>query len=33
MSENEISILSKQGLLCDQKIGKLEFCEHCVFKK
>jgi hypothetical protein len=21
------------GLLCDQKIGSLDFCEHCVFGK
>lgn len=25
--------LSKQGLLCGQKIGKLDFCELCVFGK
>ena len=33
MSEKGMSILSKQGLLCNQKIGKLDFCEHCVFGK
>lgn len=32
-SEKEISILSKQSLLCDQKIWKLDFCEHCIFEK
>jgi len=24
-------VLSKQVLLCGQKVGKLDFCEHCVF--
>ena len=33
MSEVGMSILSKQGLLHGQKIGKLDFCEHCVFGK
>ena len=33
MSEFGMSILSKQGLLHDRKIGKLDFCEHCVFGK
>ena len=33
MSEFGMSILSKQGLLHDQKIRKLDFCEHCVFGK
>ena len=28
-----MSILSKRGLLNGQKIGKLDFCEHCVFGK
>ena len=30
MSEKELHVLSKQDLLCGQKIGKLDFCEHCV---
>jgi len=33
MSERELHVLSKQGLLCGQKTGKLDFCEHCVFGK
>ena len=33
MSEAGMSILSKRGLLNGQKIGKLDFCEHCVFGK
>ena len=33
MSERGMTILSKRGLLCDQKAGSLEFCEHCVFRK
>uniref|UniRef100_A0A2N9JAK8 Uncharacterized protein n=1 Tax=Fagus sylvatica TaxID=28930 RepID=A0A2N9JAK8_FAGSY len=33
MSEADMYILSKQGLLNGQKIGKLDFCEHCVFGK
>ena len=33
MSEVGMSILSKQGLLHGQKIGKLDFCEHCIFGK
>ena len=33
MSEAGMSILSKWGLLNGQKIGKLDFCEHCVFGK
>eukprot|EP00268_Persea_americana_P021408 TRINITY_DN21352_c0_g6_i1.p2 TRINITY_DN21352_c0_g6~~TRINITY_DN21352_c0_g6_i1.p2 ORF type:complete len:105 (-),score=8.32 TRINITY_DN21352_c0_g6_i1:815-1129(-) len=24
---------SKQDLLCGQKLGKPDFCEHCVFEK
>ena len=31
MSERELHVLSKQGLLCGQKTRKLDFCEHCVF--
>ena len=34
MSEAGMSILGKLGLLINgQKIGKLDFCEHCVFGK
>ncbi|XP_071704885.1 uncharacterized mitochondrial protein AtMg00300-like [Rutidosis leptorrhynchoides] len=33
MSERGMMELSKRGLLCGQNIGKLEFCEHCVFGK
>ncbi|KAJ0097195.1 hypothetical protein Patl1_27299 [Pistacia atlantica] len=33
MSEKGMAALSKRGLLCGQQIGKLEFCEHCVFGK
>jgi len=33
MSERGLHVLSKQGLLCGQKKGKLDFCEHCVFGK
>lgn len=33
ISERGLSKLSKQGLLCKQRIGKLEFCDHCVFEK
>ena len=34
MSEAGMSILRKRGLLINgQKIGKLDFCEHCVFGK
>ena len=33
MSEACMSLLSKRGLLNGQKIGKLYFCEHCVFGK
>ena len=33
MSEFGMSILSKQGLLNGQQIGKFDFCEHCVFGK
>ncbi|KAK3007742.1 hypothetical protein RJ639_014051 [Escallonia herrerae] len=31
MSERSMDVLSKQGLLGSKKIGKLDFCEHCVF--
>lgn len=33
MSKKSLSILSKQGLLCGQSTRKLDFCEHCVFRK
>ena len=33
MSEASMSILRKQGLLNGQTIGKLDFCEHCIFGK
>jgi hypothetical protein len=33
VSERGMTILSKRGLLCDQKTGSLDFCEHCVFGK
>jgi len=33
MSERGMTILSKRGLLCDQKTGSPDFCEHCVFGK
>ena len=25
--------MEKQGLLCGDKLGKLEFCEHCIYGK
>ena len=30
MSDKGLTILSRQGLLDGQKIGELDFCEHCV---
>lgn len=33
MSEKGLNILSKRGLLGDQPIRSLEFCEHCVLGK
>ena len=33
MSERGLHVLSKQGLLCGQKIGKLDFCKQCVLGK
>ncbi|KAK2986648.1 hypothetical protein RJ640_011726 [Escallonia rubra] len=33
VSERGMDMLSKQGLLGSKKIGKLDFCEHCVFGK
>ncbi|KAK3028877.1 hypothetical protein RJ639_038562, partial [Escallonia herrerae] len=33
ISEKGIDVLSKQGLLGSKQIGKLDFCEHCVFEK
>ena len=31
--EGGLTELSKRGLLCGQKTGKLDFCEHCVYGK
>ena len=31
MNETGLTILRKQGLLDGQKLGELDFCEHCVF--
>ncbi|KAK2981465.1 hypothetical protein RJ640_017487 [Escallonia rubra] len=33
MSESGMDVLSKKGFLGSKKIGKLDFCEHCVFEK
>ncbi|KAK3029672.1 hypothetical protein RJ639_039164 [Escallonia herrerae] len=33
MSDRDMDVLSKQDLLGSKKIGKLDFCEHCVFGK
>src|ERR1044072_9168661 len=33
VSERGLVELSKQGLLCGQQVGKLDFCEHCVYGK
>ncbi|GJW03442.1 retrotransposon protein, putative, ty1-copia subclass [Tanacetum coccineum] len=33
MSELGLTVLSKRGLLDGQCVGKLEFCEHCIFGK
>ena len=33
MSENGMAELSRRGLLDGQKTSKLQFCEHCVFRK
>ncbi|KAK2973990.1 hypothetical protein RJ640_022713 [Escallonia rubra] len=33
MSERGIDVLRKQGFLGSKQIGKLDFCEHCVFGK
>ncbi|XP_059431524.1 uncharacterized mitochondrial protein AtMg00300-like [Corylus avellana] len=33
MSEKGMTILSKRSLLCDQKTGSHDFCEHYVFRK
>lgn len=33
MNEKQMSILSKQSLLCDKKVGKFDFCEHYIFGK
>ena len=33
MSEKNMTVLSKQGLLGGHKVVDLEFCEHCIFGK
>ncbi|GAV69795.1 gag_pre-integrs domain-containing protein [Cephalotus follicularis] len=33
MSERELQIMSKKGLLAGAKLGKLDFCEHYVYGK
>lgn len=33
VSERSLTELSKQGLLCGDKIGKLGFCENCILGK
>ena len=33
MSQSGMDELTKQGLLCGQKTGKLNFSEHCIFRK
>ncbi|GAV86111.1 gag_pre-integrs domain-containing protein, partial [Cephalotus follicularis] len=33
MSEREMNNLSKRGLLGGHSIGKLNFCEHCIYGK
>ena len=33
VSERGLQELEKQGLLCEDKLGKLEFCEHCIYGK
>jgi hypothetical protein len=33
MSEQALNELCKRGLLDEHSIGKLKFCEHCVFGK
>ena len=33
MSEKGMQVLCKQDLLGNVKIGKLDFCEHCIFGK
>jgi GAG-pre-integrase domain len=33
MSEHGMTLLSKEGLLCDQSTGKLDFYEDCIFSK
>ncbi|GJU69287.1 retrovirus-related pol polyprotein from transposon TNT 1-94 [Tanacetum coccineum] len=33
MSEKGMVILSKRGLLDNQKVASLEFCEHCIIEK
>ena len=33
VSEKSLMELSKQGLMCGDKLEKLSFCEHCVYGK
>jgi hypothetical protein len=33
MSEKEMHLLSKQGSFGKHGMGKLEFCDHCIFGK
>ena len=33
MSEKGLQELGNQGLLDKKKLGKLDFCEHCVYGK
>ena len=33
VSERGLVELSKQGMLCGDKVEKLNFCEHCVYGK
>ena len=33
VSERGLIELEKQGLLCGDKFGKLQFCENCIFGK
>lgn len=33
MSDHRMVVLSKQCLLCGHSTNKVDFCEHCVFRK
>lgn len=33
VSEKDLLELEKQGLLCGDKLGRLQFCDHCIFGK